>query len=195
MLRWLAVRFIMRTVKLWARAGVLVVLLIASIDCARLRGRPRPVGPPLEIPPPPSRVIVPIESEPIVNAAPPPVEAPGQRSTRDTPRAAPAKPQQTDPAPAPSLSQPSGDPTPSRTLQTTANASEAEQKVRALLASAARDLGRIDYGALSVDAKAQYDIAKRFSEQAEEALKVKNLVFAGQLADKAAVLAALLLKR
>ena len=57
------------------------------------------------------------------------------------------------------------------------------------------DLARIDYRTLSADAKAQYDIAKRFSQQAEEALKVRNLVFAGQLADKAAALAALLLKR
>ena len=70
-----------------------------------------------------------------------------------------------------------------------------ERKVRALLANAARDLSRVDYRSLSVDAKAQYDIAKRFSEQAEEALKVKNVVFAGQLADKAATLAALLIRR
>lgn len=63
------------------------------------------------------------------------------------------------------------------------------------MADAARDLSRIDYRVLSADAKAQYDVAKRFSEQAEEALKAKNFVFAGQLADKAAALAALLLKR
>jgi hypothetical protein len=84
---------------------------------------------------------------------------------------------------------------PARTLQTTPNSPQVEQRVRGLLANAGRDLGRIDYRALGVDAQAQYDIAKRFTEQAEEALKVKNLPFAEQLADKAAALAAQLLKR
>jgi hypothetical protein len=70
-----------------------------------------------------------------------------------------------------------------------------EQRIRGMLANAARDLGRIDYRALGADAQAQYDIAKRFTEQADEAMKVKNLVFAEQLADKAAALAAQLLKR
>jgi hypothetical protein len=84
---------------------------------------------------------------------------------------------------------------PARTLQTTANAVQMEQRIRAMLANAARDLGRIDYRALGADAHAQYDIAKRFTEQADEAMKNKNLVFAEQLADKAAALAAQLLKR
>ena len=129
----------------------------------------------------------------------PPIGDPaGRPPPRDVPRATPPpKPVQTDSAltPTPPSSQPSDNPAPPRTLQTTADAAAVEQKVRALLASAARDLGRIDYRTLSVDAKAQYDIAKRFSEQAEEALKARNLVFAGQLADKASVLAALLPKR
>jgi hypothetical protein len=91
------------------------------------------------------------------------------------------------------MNQPSDDPT--RLLGTTVDASGAEQKIRALLASAARDLGRIDYRSLSVDAQTQYDIARRFKEQAEEALSARNLVFAQQLADKAAALAGQLLKR
>ena len=80
-------------------------------------------------------------------------------------------------------------------MQTTANAGQVEQRVRGMLTNAGRDLARIDYRALGVDAQAQYDIAKRFTEQAEEALKAKNLLFAEQLADKAAALAAQLLKR
>jgi hypothetical protein len=56
------------------------------------------------------------------------------------------------------------------------------------------DLGRIDYKRLNQDARAQFDQAKRFLEQAEGALKVKNFVYAEQLADKAASLAALLVK-
>jgi len=67
-------------------------------------------------------------------------------------------------------------------------------KIRTTLTDASRRLGRIDYRSLSVEGKAQYDIAKRFVEQAEEALVAKNLLFASQLADKASVLAALLTK-
>ena len=51
------------------------------------------------------------------------------------------------------------------------------------------DLNRIDYRALNTDARTQYDTAKRFIEQAEEAIRMKNLLFAKNLADKAAVLA------
>ena len=46
--------------------------------------------------------------------------------------------------------------------------------------------------ALGSDARAQFDSAMGFVRQADEALKVKNLVYAGQLADKAATMAALL---
>jgi hypothetical protein len=171
-----------------ARAVLLVAPLIASAGCAKLHARTAP--PPLEAPLPPPRVIVPVESEPVV----PVVEAPGRRPPRDAPRAAPPpKPEKTEPPSVPTTNQPSDDP--ARVLQTTANASGVEQKIRALLASAAHDLGRIDYRTLSVDAQTQYDIARRFKEQAEEALNARNLVFAEQLADKAAALAGQLLKR
>jgi hypothetical protein len=62
--------------------------------------------------------------------------------------------------------------------------------VRDTLARAARDLSRVDYGRLSADARAQYDQSKRFTQQAEQALKDRNFVFAATLADKAATLAA-----
>jgi hypothetical protein len=177
--------------------AVLILALIGSTACAKLHARGQP-SPPLDTPPPPARAIVPIESEPTVNTEPPAVEAPSaeapaRRPTRTAARAAPPSPVKAEPAPAASSSQPKEEPEPPRPLQTTANATE--QKVRALLAGAGRDLGRIDYRTLSVDATAQYDIAKRFIEQAEEALKVKNLVFAGQLADKAAALAVQLVRR
>jgi len=83
-------------------------------------------------------------------------------------------------------------PEPPLALQTTADPAAAEQRTRVALASATRDLGRIDVRALSADAKAQYDIARRFVTQATDALNAKNFEFARQLADKAATLAALL---
>jgi len=93
-------------------------------------------------------------------------------------------------APAPAAPQ-----APPPTLQTTADSSAAEQRTRASLASATRDLRRIDVRSLSADGKTQYDIARRFVVQATEALNAKNFEFAQQLADKAATLAALLQRR
>jgi hypothetical protein len=70
-----------------------------------------------------------------------------------------------------------------------------ERSVRDLLARAARDLGRVDYSRLNADGRAQYEQSKRFSMQAEEALRERNLLFATTLADKAVTLAAELLQR
>jgi hypothetical protein len=64
-----------------------------------------------------------------------------------------------------------------------------------LLLEANFNLNRIDYGRLNADARGQYDSAKGFVRQAEEALRGKNLVFASYLADKAATLAARLRER
>jgi hypothetical protein len=70
---------------------------------------------------------------------------------------------------------------------------EGERTVREMLARAARDIARVEYTRLSADGRAQYDQSKRFSAQAEQALKERNLIFAVTLADKAATLAAELL--
>ena len=62
--------------------------------------------------------------------------------------------------------------------------------IRATLSRANADLTRVDYRRLNVDARQQYDTAKRFIRQADDAVRAKNLVFAKNLADKAATLAA-----
>jgi len=137
----------------------------------------------------------------------PPVAQPSDTPTAMTPvkrvpRTTPARPattrktdppEKTEPQPVTTPAAAVGAPAPS--LQTTANVGELEQKIRALLTRAARDLEKIDVRTLGTAARAQYDDAKRFAEQAEAALKVKNLAFAEQLADKAATLAGLLAKR
>ena len=43
---------------------------------------------------------------------------------------------------------------------------------------------------MSKEGQSQYDQSKRFSDQAEQALKEKNFLYAMTLADKAATLAA-----
>jgi hypothetical protein len=64
-----------------------------------------------------------------------------------------------------------------------------------VLARAARDINQVNYSRLSAEGRSQYDQSKRFSIQAEQALRERNLVFAATLADKAATLATELLGR
>jgi uncharacterized protein (DUF885 family) len=82
-------------------------------------------------------------------------------------------------------------PTPTTTLQTTpaAEQGEVERAIRATMARASAGLNRIDYRALNANARTQYDTAKRFIQQAEDAIRMQNLPFAKNLADKAATLA------
>jgi len=76
----------------------------------------------------------------------------------------------------------------------TGTSATTEASVRALLEAARRDLARITPGGLTTDARTQFEAASRFAEQADAALKARNLVYAGLLADKAATLAAALLR-
>jgi hypothetical protein len=62
------------------------------------------------------------------------------------------------------------------------------------MSNASRDLARVNYGLLNQDGKAQYDTAKRFMQQADDALRNGNLLVAGKLADKAATMAAVLVR-
>jgi hypothetical protein len=179
---------------------------VSTSGCATLHART--IGPPLETPAPPARVVPsarePIDSQPIV-ASPPVGEVQGQTPAAIKPIQAPppatAPASAPTPAPAPASVPPvaaerpapqNSEPPP--TLQT-ADPSVVEQRTRASLANATRDLRRIDVRSLSADAKAQYDIARRFIAQASDALNNRNFEFAQQLADKAATLAALLQKR
>ena len=184
------------------RGALLVLLVCGSVACSRLHARTVPEAPPLATPTPPPRVLIPITSTPIVNAEPP-IAAPNPDLPVDAPRAAPPRAaERTEPRPPAAASPPAEAPPVEdvgpveapRTLQATANAAQTEQRARTLLASAERDLGRIDYRTLGDNARAQYDVAKQFARQAEEALRDKNVVFAEQLADKAAGLATLLLR-
>ncbi|PYR38839.1 MAG: hypothetical protein DMF89_05730 [Acidobacteria bacterium] len=63
------------------------------------------------------------------------------------------------------------------------------------LYKASADLGRVNYRNLNADARTQYDTAKGFIRQAEDAQRARNLDFARNLAEKAATLAAQLAGR
>jgi hypothetical protein len=181
-----------------------LVLAASAAACASLGAGSAPVRPALEAPEPPPRTVAPIPEPdpeapgtasptPVIVTAPPP-------TTRSSRPPAAKHPPEKDPTPPPPVVPPvetpprAADPA-GAALQTTANVTETERRVRALVAKAVKDLDQLDARKLSAGAKAQYDSARRFVSQAEEALKAMNLVFAEQLADKAAALAAGLLGR
>ena len=136
---------------------------------------------------------MPVE-EPAPVAAQPEPEPPAPTAAAPKPAPKPAAPAP-KPQPAPPVTAQAPPPTDTRQLTTSpASSAATERNVRDLLARAARDLGRVNYTRLSADGRAQYDQSKRFSEQAQDALRERNFPFAETLADKAATLAAELLQ-
>ncbi len=109
--------------------------------------------------------------------------------------AQPAPPEPEKPEPAPQPAQPAPEPQRELRAASTPADADADKKIRALLLTASRNLGNVDYQKLSVAGREQYDQAKSFGEQAGEALTQRNYVFAETLADKAAKLATELLGR
>jgi hypothetical protein len=183
-----------------------VSLAMAAAGCSRLSARSAPEPPPpLDVPAPPPRVVETADAEPprpgtLVDAPasgdpssrrpPPRVEAPKPETKK--PESAPPPAAVTEVPPAPPT-----EPKPVITLQTTPPEKEPalEQQIRDKLNGANRDLARIDYGKLSAEAKEQYDQAKSSATRAEEAIRLKNLVFAQTLANQAAIIAAQLAGR
>jgi outer membrane biosynthesis protein TonB len=179
--------------------AAVVALAMAASACVSAQAKGEAGGPALAPPAPPPHTIIPVEivEEPAAPPAPP-LPAPVIVRPSSRPRAAkPEKPaekpaEKPDPA-AVSIQPPA--PVPAPPLQTTANVTEVEKTIRERMAQAKRDLDRLDARALNPERRTQYDTAQRFLQQADDALKVKNLVFAEQLADKAATLAAALAQK
>jgi hypothetical protein len=171
--------------------------------CARAQAKDNASGPPLEVPAPPERVLAPVE-EPVIVAAPPPetLPPPAAAAPRTPPRppvrrAEPERPAEAAPATPAAAAPVQPAPEPPRELRPASPAADAaaEREARDALGRAATSLSRVDYGKLNADARAQYDQSKRFTDQAQQALKDRNFVFAATLADKAAALAAELVAR
>jgi outer membrane biosynthesis protein TonB len=189
--------------RLLLRAAIVVLMASASVACVNLRARTQPEGPSLDVPAPPPLVGTPLEIEPPPQEVQPtPVQADaipaGGASRARPPKPVPApkieKPDKTEPPPAPPAKPAEAAP-PAVALQTTVKVDELGQKIRDSIDRAIRDLNKVERRTLGAERRAQYDEARRFAEQAEAALKVRNLPFAEQLADKAATLADLLVKR
>jgi hypothetical protein len=184
---------------------LLVAVPLAATGCTHASAKTTPETPALDMPAPPPRDVEPAEAE----TPPPPVPAPTpapvdpSRGTPARPRppaaqpSTPPAPQQPAPPPAaPPAPQPSHAEPPAVLQAAPATAEgETERGIRAVLVRANTDLSRVDYRTLNADARTQYDTAKRFARQADDAMRAKNLVFAKNMADKAAALAAQLAGR
>jgi hypothetical protein len=173
-------------------AAAAIALIVASMSaCTRARAEALPEVP-LAVPEAPPRVVDVRDPEaPAIMALP---EEPA-RNTPVIPRPAPpprvesrpAEPARAEPEPA----KPADEAARTPALQTAPaqQESEAERRVRTQLVQATTGLNRINTQALNADARLQFDTARRFVAQAEEALKARNLVFAENLAEKALALA------
>ena len=193
-----------RTMKAYGFLFAALLCLALAAGCAKAQAKTAPDGPPLSVPDPPERVLAPVEEPlPAVSVIPDLPPAPAPRPPTRTPvrrppsSAATPEPENRPPEPAqvPAVPAPPATvPTPTLRAAPSAADAAAERAVRETLARASRDLNRVDYGRLSGDGRAQYEQSKRFTAQAEQALKDLNFPFAATLADKAATLAAELLR-
>ena len=175
----------------------LIVLLTAGLGACAAKAQVRsemPV-PPLDPPAPPPRVVAVYEPEPEPIAIAPAAEP----ATPVRPPARPPRPEQkpepaaTTPEPVESVVRPA--PGPSLTLTPTPGSEvQTANAIRELLGRATRDLSRVNVSSLNSDGRAQYETARRFIQQANEALIARNIVFAGKLADKAVTMAAVLVR-
>lgn len=176
---------------------VLHLALVMSLAACGTKARAAtvPDGPPLVVPSPPRHEIA-IEQ---VAEAPPPEPPPAAEETPPAPKPAPAvtskpaNPPRETPAPP---AQPAVQPPPAETPAVRATTSASDEKRARELLGRAIDLltNKVDYKRLSKDGQTQYDDAKRFADQAQQAIKERNFAYALTLADKAATLAAELLR-
>lgn len=193
--RWPGVR---RTAVVTAFCILHSALLFSFVGCAsKARAQALPDGPPLAVPLPPAHEIA-IEQ---IAEAPPPEPPPAPEPVPPAPRPAtagtrtPASPETREtPAPAVVQAPPPPQPQPEVPAVRATTSIADERRVRDLMRSAATDLTRVDYKKLSKEGQSQYDQSKRFSDQAQQAIKEKNFAYALTLAEKAANIAAELVR-
>jgi hypothetical protein len=184
----------------------LACVLAGVAACAKPKPAPPPVPPPaLEVPVVPPRVLSPVPVE-AAEAAPtdagassptpaqptrprPKPEGTSQQRPGESPQGEPSK-TETSQSENPTEPAKPAAPEPSvlRTPQTPDNAASARQ-IGEVLSRTRRDLASVNVAALASDARAQFENARRFVDQADAALKARNYMFARYLADKAEALA------
>lgn len=177
----------------------LAALIVVGSGCAKARASTEPIMPVLTPPPPPPRVVEWYVDGPVPTVEPSPVETALMIPPTRTPVRPAARPEAAKPEPEPVRAGPEPERVvagaPPLTLKPAPGVEgKTHASIRMLLDDTSRNLKLVNYAALSADGRAQYDIARGFKEQAEEAVKAGNLAFAGKLADKAATMAAVLVR-
>ena len=174
----------------------MAVLATASGACLTGRAQTPAERPALDVPPPPSRAIPQLPA-PETSTPPEPTEetstAKPSAPNRNPRPPATKDPQKPDPKPETPPADPVPTPpqpqTPPLRLPQAGDSTAVARQVTDIIERTRRTLNGIDYGSLSNIRKKAYDDAKLFAQQAEDALKASNLVFARELADKAERLA------
>jgi hypothetical protein len=191
-------------VRWWALSGHLILALAAATGCAKARAASAPQAPPLTVPEPPARVLVPVTDEPLATlpgpdtglTAPPALQAPPRQPRRSVPATSePNSPGSPPPsaAAAGAGAAPAEAPRDLRPAPSSREAVADRQRVQGVIEKAERDLSNVDWGRLSAQGKEDYDQSARSRIQAATALKEGNLLRAGEAAEKASRLAAALL--
>jgi len=181
-------------------AGAAVITALVLTGCARHQAPSTPAAQgPLEMPAVPSRVLAPVAvptsgAEPDSAAAEPGSPGPGRHRPRPQSRPPEPTPSHQVPAVEPGPPGATGDvtpPGPRTVLQTPLTAGDAgtERQVREVIARARQRLSEVRAQDLGPDGRAQFDTAERLLDQAEDALKSRNYLFARYVADKADQLA------
>lgn len=177
---------------------LLIVVALASVGgaCAKARASTEPVMPVLVPPPPPPRMIERFPDDPVSTIEPSPVENALATPPTSKPPRPPARPEppKVEAAPEPARTELERPAAPPLTLKPGPGAAQTEASIRSLLAEAQKNLQKVHYPSLNADGRAQYETARGFMLQADEALKMNNLQFAGKLADKAATMASVLVR-
>ena len=176
---------------------LLALLVPLASACSSTRAQTQVEVPALDVPPVPPRVIGPLPTsdlpavEPVPDLPPapaaPPKPAPKPTPKPETkPEAKPETPpdatsSQTNPPAVPPLRTPNA-----------ADGPEAAKAIQDVIDRTYKVLNVVDYGRLTSDRRANYDNAKSFLKQAEEALKTNDHALAKSLANRAEEIANLL---
>ena len=181
----------------------LVILVASSVlaGCATTKAATADAGPPLAVPAPPQRVIVPAEEEPLAStstgldrplASVPQVQPPTapQPRRQTVPRA--ENDTRNEAASSSATASAAGTiPEPTRDARPVAAAeSNSRAQVQTLLNKAAADLKCVDPGKLSNERKAIWNDIKRHADIATDKMKERNYLVAQAAAEKAAAFAA-----
>jgi hypothetical protein len=189
--------------KLLRAAPLILLAPLAGISACASATPKAAEQPGLIVPPPPPHV-VPINAEPIaepVGDIPGTTSAPIAGTSRAPARPTPPKPSTGEARPDPKAGaeakppdtppEPATPPAPvvSPPQLRTTEGSGAEAAVRSAIERTRQILTTVDYRHLTQIRKKAYDDAKKFADQADEALKQGNVVFAQGVAGKAETLA------